>query len=101
MASSRRVGTHFANFGAGLAAALCLAFTGSGVAWADRTTPDLYIEAPYAPHHTTGRTLRLGTAVGFLYNEAYDVTALGLDAGVGYRFGRLALELEYKYLGFQ
>jgi len=80
---------------------LCLAFTGSGVAWAERTTADFYIENPYAAHHTWGSTARLGTAVGFLFHEAVDVTALGADTAIGYRFGRIAIEAEYEYLGFQ
>ncbi len=25
---------------------VCLAFTGGGVAWADKTTPDFYVEDP-------------------------------------------------------
>src|SRR5690606_7991872 len=75
-----------------------LAFTGPHVAWADRATPDFYIEDPYAPHRTVGSTARLGSAVGFLYHEAVDVTAVGADVGMGYRFGRLAIEAEYKYL---
>lgn len=82
-------------------AVVCLLFTGGGVAWGDRHTPDLYIEDPYAPHHTTGSEARIGTAVGFLYNEPVDVTALGATAAIGYRFGRLTLETEYAYLGFQ
>lgn len=81
--------------------AVCLAFTGGGVAWAERATPDFYVEDPYAPHSTTGSTARLGTAVGFLYHEAVDVTAVGVDTAIGYRFGRLAIEAEYKYLSFQ
>jgi hypothetical protein len=89
------------NFRPLLCAAVCLAFTGAGVAWADRTTPDFYIDDPYAPHKTTGSTARIGTAVGFLYHEAVDVTAVGLDTAIGYRFGRLAIESEYKYLTFQ
>jgi hypothetical protein len=82
-------------------ALVCLAFTGSGVVWADPATPDFYIEDPYAPHHTVGRTARLGTAVGFLYHEPVDVTAVGGTAAAGYRFGRFAIEAEYTYLGFQ
>jgi hypothetical protein len=82
-------------------ALVCLAFTGSGVAWADRATPDFYIEDPYSPHHTVGSTARLGTAVGFLYHEPIDVTAVGVTAAAGYRFGRLGIEAEYTYLGFQ
>ena len=81
---------------------VCLAFTGAGVAWADPTTrPDYYVENPYAPHNTTGSTARIGTAVGFLYNEAVPVTAVGFNVAGGYRLGRFALEAEYTYLGFQ
>jgi hypothetical protein len=92
---------NFRRFRTALSLAVCLSFTGGGVAWGDKATPDLYVEDPYAPHHTTGRTARLGTAVGFLYNEAVDVTALGLNAAIGYRWGRFAFETEYTYLGFQ
>jgi len=80
---------------------VCLAFTGGGVAWADGTTADLYIEDPYAPHNTTGSTARLGTAVGFLYHEAVDTTAVGVNTAIGYRFGRFGVEAEYTYLGLQ
>ncbi|HUS32732.1 MAG TPA: hypothetical protein VMZ53_29730 [Kofleriaceae bacterium] len=80
---------------------LLLLFTGGGVAWGERHTADLYIEDPYAPHHTTGSEARLGTAVGFLYNEPVDVTALGASAAIGYRWGRFTVESEYTYLGFQ
>ncbi|HWO21708.1 MAG TPA: hypothetical protein VNO30_23220 [Kofleriaceae bacterium] len=54
-----------------------------------------------APHNTTGTTVRAGTAVGFIYGERIDVTALGGTVAVGHRWGRLALEAEYAYLGFQ
>lgn len=84
-----------------LCAVVCLAFTGGGVAWADRTTPDFYVEDPFAPHRTTGSTARVGTAVGFLFHEPVEVTAVGLDSAIGYRFGRFAFEAEYKYLAFQ
>ena len=80
---------------------VCLAFTGGHVAWADNATPDFYIEDPYAAHHTVGRTARLGTAVGFLYHEAVDTTAVGGSAAMGYRFGRFAIEAEYTYLALQ
>jgi hypothetical protein len=93
--------SNFRRLWASTLAIVCLAFTGSHVAWADGATPDYYIEDPYAPHHTTGSTARLGTAVGFLYHEAVDVTAVGADTAIGYRFGRLTLEAEYQYLGFQ
>jgi hypothetical protein len=92
---------NFHQFRTPRAVLLCLAFTGASVAWADRATPDYYVENPYAPHDTSGSTARLGTAVGFLYHEAVDVTAIGLDSAIGYRFGRLAVEAEYKYLSFQ
>ncbi|HSK01728.1 MAG TPA: hypothetical protein VK932_10825 [Kofleriaceae bacterium] len=54
-----------------------------------------------APHNTTGATARIGTAVGFIYGERIDVLALGGTVAVGHRWGRLALEAEYAYLGFQ
>jgi len=84
-------------------AIVCLGFTGSGVAWADEAHhhADLYVEDPYAPHNTSGQTARLGTAVGFLYGEPQDVLALGVEAAMGQRFGRFAIEAEYAFLGFQ
>jgi len=54
-----------------------------------------------APHNTTGTTLRAGTAVGFIYGERLDVLALGGTIAAGHRWGRLALEAEYAFLGFQ
>ncbi len=54
-----------------------------------------------APHRTTGATVRLGTAVGFIYGERLDVLALGGTVAGGHRWGRLTLEAEYAYLGFQ
>ncbi|HEY5943918.1 MAG TPA: hypothetical protein VIV40_00425 [Kofleriaceae bacterium] len=80
---------------------VCLAFTGGHVAWADKATPDFYIEDPYAPHNTSGSEARVGSAVGFLYHEPIDVTAVGGFAAIGYRFGRLTVEAEYTYLAFQ
>lgn len=81
---------------------LCLAFTGGGVAWADEAHhADFYIEDPYAPHKTWGSEARIGSAVGFIYDGPMDVTAVGGSAAIGYRFGRLTLESEYTYLGFQ
>lgn len=79
---------------------VCLGFTGVGVAWAGPAHVE-YVEDPYAEHVTSGSTARLGTAVGFIYGERLDVLALGLTAGVGQRFGRLTVEAEYSYLGFQ
>jgi hypothetical protein len=55
---------------------VCLGVTGSGAGWADPAHVD-WVEDPYAPHVTRGTTVRLGTAVGFLYRELVDVTALG------------------------
>lgn len=84
------------------ALAVCLAFTGGGVAWADEARlPAFYVEDPYAPHHTSGSEARVGSAVGFLYHEAVDVTAVGLNGAIGYRFGRLTIEADYTYLAFQ
>ena len=79
---------------------LCLAFTGSAVAWADPTTAD-YVEDPLAPHDTSGSTARLGTAVGFIYGERLDVTAVGVTAAAGQRFGRLTIEAELDLFTFQ
>ncbi len=79
---------------------LCLGFTGSGAAWADRPARGDYVEDPMAPHETSGTTARLGSAVGFIYGERLDVLALGLTAAGGHRWGRLALDAEYSYLQF-
>ena len=54
-----------------------------------------------APHNTTGTTLRAGTAVGFIYGERLDVLALGGTIAAGHRWGRIAIEAEYAFLGFQ
>ena len=92
----------FRRFRTARVVAVCLAFTGSGVAWADEARmPDFYIEDPYAPHKTTGSEARVGTAVGFLQHEPIEVAAVGVSAAMGYRFGRLTIEGEYTYLGFQ
>jgi hypothetical protein len=56
-----------------------------------------YVEDPLAPHQTSGSTVRLGTAVGFLYGERVDALALGMTAAVGHRWGRLAIEAEYGF----
>jgi hypothetical protein len=79
---------------------VCLGFTGAGVAWADPAQAD-YVEDPYAPHVTKGSTARLGSVVGSVHGERQDVTAVGLAAAVGQRFGRFAVESEYTYLAFQ
>ena len=92
---------------------LCLGFTGVGVAWADPTSPDspgrtgspdsspAYIEDPMQPHDTSGTEARLGTAVGFLYGERLDVTAVGATVAVGHRWGRLTIETELDLFRFQ
>ncbi|MBA3458561.1 MAG: hypothetical protein H0T46_01260 [Deltaproteobacteria bacterium] len=54
-----------------------------------------------APHVTKGTTARVGTMVGFIYGERHDVTAVGLAAAVGQRWGRFALDSEYAYLQLQ
>ncbi|MBA3453156.1 MAG: hypothetical protein H0T42_08690 [Deltaproteobacteria bacterium] len=50
---------------------------------------------------TKGTTARLGTVVGAVHGERQSVTAIGLAAAVGQRFGRFTVESEYIYLGFQ
>lgn len=85
-----------------LLAIVCLAITGRGVSWADpaqgepEVNPDRHdwADNPYAPHVTEGSTVRLGTAVGFLYGEPVDTLAIGMTAAIGQRFGRLAIEAE-------
>ena len=79
---------------------VCLGITGSGVGWADPAHVD-WVEDPYAPHVTRGTTIRLGSAVGFLYGEQLDVLALGATTAVGQRFGRLSIESELDYLTLQ
>lgn len=94
----------FRRFPPWLAALVCLGFTGQGVAWADSARAPraaYYVEDPMAPHNTTGATVRLGTAVGFIYGERVDALAVGGTVAAGHRWGRLALEAEYAYLGFQ
>jgi len=94
----------FRRFPPWLLAFVWLGFTGPGVAWAESPRSPRsasYVEDPMAPHDTTGTTARLGTAVGFIYGERLDVLALGGTVAVGHRWGRLALEAEYAYLGFQ
>lgn len=80
---------------------VCPGFTGGGVAWADAAQDEHWAENPYAPHVTKGTTARVGTVVGAVHGERFDVTALGLATAVGQRFGRLAVESEYTYLAFQ
>jgi hypothetical protein len=92
---------NFRRFRMASLALVCLGFTGGHVAWAEPAHPELYIEDPYAPHVTNGSTARVGSVVGFVYGEPVDVLALGMNAAVGHRWGRLAIEAEYTYLGFQ
>ena len=90
-----------------IAAFVWLGFTGPWAATAHaEQTPDEHdvahwVENPYAPHVTDGPAARIGTMVGFLYNERLDVTAVGLASALGHRFGRLTLESEYAYLALQ
>jgi hypothetical protein len=70
------------------------------VGWADPAQVD-WVEDPYAPHVTRGTTVRLGSAVGFLYGERLDVLAIGATTAVGQRFGRLTIESELDYLTLQ
>lgn len=79
---------------------VCLGVTGPRAGWADPAHVD-WVEDPYAPHVTRGTTVRLGTAVGFLYRELVDVTALGATLAAGQRFGRLTIESELDLLTLQ
>jgi hypothetical protein len=88
------------NFRWVLIVGVCLGITGRGFAWADPAHVD-WVEDPYAPHVTRGATVRLGTAVGFLYGELLDVLALGATTAVGQRFGRLTIESELDILTLQ
>ncbi|HEX4421800.1 MAG TPA: hypothetical protein VH165_28005 [Kofleriaceae bacterium] len=63
--------------------------------------PSDWIEDPYAPHVTNGTTVRLGTAVGYLYNEPVNALAVGATMAVGQRFNRLTIESELAYLTIQ
>jgi hypothetical protein len=76
-------------------ASLCLGFT--GVVSADPVDDVV----PSAPKASNGSTVRVGTAVGFLYGAPDQVLALGFQAAAGQRFGRLGFEAEYTYLGFR
>jgi len=79
---------------------VCLGITGRGATWAEPAQVD-WVEDPYAPHVTRGSTLRLGTAVGFLYDEPLEVLAIGGTLGLGRRFGRLAIDAELTVLSLQ
>lgn len=82
-----------------LLAIVCLGFTARAT-WAD-PAQEPTIDDPYAPHVTRGTAVRLGTAVGFLYDEPVDAIALGLVGAVGQRFGRLTVEAELGVLSIQ
>jgi hypothetical protein len=79
---------------------VCLGITAPGIGWAEPAQAD-WVNDPYAPHVTRGSTVRLGSAVGFLYGERQDVFAIGVTAAVGQRFGRIALEAELDVLTLQ
>jgi len=85
-------------------AILCLGVTGRP-GWADPAQVDPekfdWVDSPYAPHITRGSTVRLGTAVGFLYGEPVDAMVIGASTGVGQRFGRLAIEAELDVLAIK
>jgi hypothetical protein len=85
------------NFRWVLFALVCLGITGPRAAWADPAHGD-WVDDPFAPHVTRGTTARVGTAVGFVYGELLDASAIGLTTAVGQRFGRLAIEAELAYL---
>lgn len=91
---------NFRGLGSASIVLVCLAFTGAGVAWADPSTADRLVPTPH-PHAEFGSTLRIGTAVGFIYGAPSDVLAVGLSGAVGQRFGRLGIEAEYTYLAFE
>jgi hypothetical protein len=86
-------------------ALVCLGFTGSVAADPDPDGPPPPVSAdryvPPAPKQDFGSTVRVGTAVGFVYGTPGDVLALGATAAIGQRFGRLGIEAEYSYLSFQ
>lgn len=110
-------------------AVVCLGITGARVAWADPAQTSLdnerrrepldplgevddlpkvadprsqnWVEDPYAPHHTSGTTVSLGTAVGYLYHEPLNAIALGGTVAVGQRFGRIGVTSEFDYLAIQ
>jgi hypothetical protein len=73
---------------------LCLGVT--GVVSADPLPTDAVV--PTAPKAGTGSTVRVGTAVGFIYGAPDPVLALGVQAAIGQRFGRIGIEAEYTYL---
>jgi len=61
----------------------------------------VWIENPYAPHHTSGTIVRVGSAVGYLYHEPLNALAIGGTLAVGQRFGRFTVQSEFAYLAIQ
>ena len=80
-------------------AALCLAVTLPRVGWAEDSLAAG--AAAYAPHHTWGPTVRVGTTVGPVYGRRLDAQAVGGTVAAGQRLGRVTLEVELAYLAFQ
>jgi hypothetical protein len=88
------------SFRATTLAILCLGFTATGRAWAGPAQVD-YVEDPSADHVTVGTTARLGTAVGFVYDERISAVAIGGTTAIGQRFGRLTIEGELAMLALE
>ncbi|MBP9203933.1 MAG: hypothetical protein KBG28_08235 [Kofleriaceae bacterium] len=80
-------------------AALCLAVTLPRAGWAEDSLAAG--AAAYAPHHTWGPTVRVGTTVGPVYGRRLDAQAVGGTVAAGQRLGRVTLEVELAYLAFQ
>jgi hypothetical protein len=95
---------------AGVAAVL-LGFTGTRIAAAQSpqetplhpapVTHKNWVDDPYAPHHTDGTSLRVGSAVGPIAIDDRRYTALGAVVAVGRRVGLFSFDLEYDYLTLQ
>ncbi|MEZ4361351.1 MAG: hypothetical protein R3B48_14290 [Kofleriaceae bacterium] len=79
-----------ASYGA-IAVTLCLGFTLERAVRADSARSP---QAHTSPHRTWGPTVRIGSVVGTVDTPEDSVTALGIVAAVGHRFGRLAFETE-------
>jgi hypothetical protein len=83
---------------------VCLGITASGVGWAEpaQDPPHAdWVEDPYAPHNTSGTTVRLGSSIGFLHGEPLEVLAVGATSAVGQRFGRFTIEAEFDWLALR
>jgi hypothetical protein len=80
--------------------ALCLAVTGTTIAWADEShrVRDRWVEDPYEPHDTTGNEVRFGTLVAVLVVDGREFTGLGGMVSAGHRWGRVTVDAEYGYL---